>query len=175
MPDPAPYLTVTDFKARLANAGGAGARTAAELPEERLAANSREAEAVVIGRLRHFTLPAADAENVPDLLLTIIAGFAGYTATLEFFGSQPFEDRDPVVLRYLYAKEQLAAIQAGDLVVPGIDPGTGGNPDQQGGDPETYQPPSAYLGLAEGLTDYPGGGYAGGGIYGRGWSHGGGW
>lgn len=166
------YLTAADLQERLANGGGAGARTAAQLPEPRLSAHSAQAQTAVVGRLTAFTIPAPDASNPepPDMLLDIIAGHAGYTATLEHYGSQPLEERDPVVLRYAWAREQLADLRRGILVVDGITPVEAGNPDDIGGLPESYQPPSPYLGLAEGLTDdgYGFGGYE----FGRSWSHG---
>ena len=52
------YVTVEQLRVALANAGGAGSRTAAELPDDRLAAALREAEGEVTGRLTgDYVLP----------------------------------------------------------------------------------------------------------------------
>lgn len=145
------YVTVQHLSAALANAGGAGSRTAAELPADRLQANLDEATAEVTGRLRgSFTLPdpgtdpATSPENIPELMRTIIVGIAGYLATLEFYGSQTLEQRDPVVLRYDRARELLAAVAGGRLTVEGL---TEVTPGDVTGEAEVFQP-HAGLGLA---------------------------
>lgn len=158
-------VTLPDFRDSLQNAGGAGARTAAELSDERLDAALDSAEGEVIGILsRDFTLPA-QAEGV---LVDIILGIAGYVATLEFFGSQPLEDRDPVVLRYQRAQALLKRIATGQLEVKGIEPDAGASPS---GEPAIYQgapavnltneaPAPTYGGMWQGET----GGWHGGGL-----------
>lgn len=160
-------VTLPDFREALANGGGAGARTAAELQDERLEANLNEGEDEVLGRLaRDFTVPATPDE-VPDLIRGIIFGIAGYAATLEFFGSRPLEQRDPVVLRYERAQALLTKVANGLVRVPGIDDQSGGSVD---GSPEVYN-----VGPAVGLTEQaplpplgspgwygPGGAYTGG-------------
>lgn len=120
------YLTADQLSAMLADAGGAGARTAAELPTGRLEANVAEAADEVVGRLSGiYTLPAPGPEGVenddtPPLLRTIVAGIAGYLATLEFYGTQEVQERDPVVLRYTRAQRLLDQLAAGTLKVAGI-------------------------------------------------------
>lgn len=77
------------------------------------------------------------AALTPPLLKSIVVGLAAYGATLEFYGSQPLEQRDPVVLRYLRAREQLAAVADGKLAVEGLPvliPGS------EVADAEIYQP-----------------------------------
>lgn len=138
------YVTVQQLTDALANAGGAGSRTAAELPAERLRANLDEATAEVVARLSGgFTLPdpgpdpAVSPETTPPLLRTIIVGIAAYLATLEFYGSQALEDRDPVVLRYTRARELLRDVANGATVVVGIDRHAPGGAT---GDAAIYQP-----------------------------------
>lgn len=140
------YVTADQLKASLADAGGAGARTAAELPIPRLQVNVDEATGEVVGRLsRAFTLPPAgldpaanpDPDTTPPLLRTIIVGIAGYLATLEFYGSQPVEERDPVVLRYTRAKELLDKVANGDLLMAGLELAEGR--ETPTGEPAIYQ------------------------------------
>lgn len=148
------YVTKAELKASLADAGGAGARTAASLPDGRLQVNVDEATGEVAGRLRRsFTLPDpgpdanASPPSTPALLKTIIVGIAGYLATLEFYGSQPVEERDPVVLRYARAEKLLDQVAKGDLeleleLLEGNESPTGS--------PAIFQPPGqANIGLAE--------------------------
>lgn len=142
MPD---LVTLPAFRAALANAGGAGSRTAAELPEDRLEAALDEAEAEVVGRLsQNFVVPTVPAE-FPDLLAGIVYGIAGYVATLEYFGSQPVEDRDPVVLRYQRAQALLGQIAAGKVRLEELPEVTAG---VVAGDAEIYN-----VGPAVNLTD----------------------
>lgn len=150
------YVTVGQLKAALANGGGAGARTAADLPDARLQANLDEATGEVTGRLtRSFKLPdpgedpATSPESIPPLMRTIIIGIAGYLATLELFGSQPVEERDPVVLRYARAQDLLKQVAGGLLVVDGLEPK--GPDSAPGGAPEIYQGTPA-VGLADEFT-----------------------
>jgi phage gp36-like protein len=137
------YVTIEDLKESLADAGGAGARTAANLEDPRLQANLDEATGEVTGRLtRSYELPdpgedpATSPGSIPALLRTIILGIAGYLATLEFYGSQPVEERDPVVLRYARARELLTQVARGDLTVEGVDPKGDSSPS---GEPAIYQ------------------------------------
>lgn len=150
------YVTLAEFKAALANAGGAGARTAAELPDARLVAALEEAVGEATGRLtKSFTLPDPGADplvapdGIPGLLKTIIVGIAGYIATLEYYGSQPVEERDPVVLKYARALSLLDRIARGQLEVPGIDPTDGSSPS---GEPAIYQGGPS-VGLASGYLE----------------------
>lgn len=146
------WLDPDAFKAALLNAGGAGARTAAELPDDVLEQHMLEAWGEVSGVLRavRFTPPAddADLDTVPALLVGIVQGIAGYTATLEYFGSQPLEDRDPVNLRYARAQSLLTRLSKGTLTLDGVteeDPGTAaGSPAAYGG---------VDVGLAQGYVD----------------------
>lgn len=141
------YLTVPAFVDSLASAGGYGARTAVELPEDRLQHHLDQAHALVLGRLaRNYDVAAPDATPPPDaLLVEIIAGHAGYTATLEHDGSQDLSDRDPVVLRYAYARDLLAQVVSGSLILAGITDKSGG---AATGEPAAYgQGPT--VGLAD--------------------------
>lgn len=159
----ADYVNLTEFQAALANAGGAGSRTAAQLPDDRLDANLYEATAEVEGRLsRNYVLPIGGPTSTPTLLKTIIIGIAGYTATLEFYGSQPLEDRDPVVLRYARARELLALVASGQLTVEGITDKTAGGTI---GDPAIYQPGPAVDLTREAPAPTYFGGYYPGGVY----------
>lgn len=139
-------ITVDDLKATLANQGGAGSRTAVELPTERLEANLEEAQAEVEGRLAGFDVPT----DPPALVRTIVLGIAAYLATLEYFGSQQLEQRDPAVLRYERAKELLERIATGKIVLddlpPKGPPGTVGD-----GAPAAYDSMPS-VGLATGMA-----------------------
>lgn len=149
------YVTDRQLQQALADAGGAGARTAATLPTGRLEANVQEATAEVVGRLGGFALPdpGPDGEpnaDTPPLLRSIIIGIAGYLATLEFYGTAEVSDRDPVVLRYTRARELLAQLAAGTLVVAGIDV-KAQRDTPAAGDAAIYGG-TPYLGLADGFT-----------------------
>lgn len=124
------YLSLPELKASLANAGGVGARTAANLPDPRLQAHLDDATSTVLGRLaRNFTVAAPDADPVPagiDTLKGVISDVAAYTATLEYFGSQPVEERDPIVLRYQRALALLEQIAKGLIRLPGIEDSSSG-------------------------------------------------
>lgn len=150
------YVTPEQLEDYLENAGGAGARTAASLAPDRLRANVEEASAEVVGRLSGFTLPdpgldpTVSPATTPPLLRTIILGIAGYLATLEFFGSQPVEERDPVVLRYARARELLGQLTSGALVVVGITPAAGEGTAPTG-TASVFNPAS--VGLADGWLD----------------------
>lgn len=140
------WVPLDEFKEALASAGGAGSRTAAELEDDRLQAHLNQAATVVAGRLNRYTI-ALDGDGKPvDLIQTIVVGIAGYTATLEYFGSQPLEPTDPVNLRYQYALGLLKQLADGVLVVAGVDAAT---PGEAGGEPEVYDP-TPYLYIAEG-------------------------
>lgn len=142
------YLTVTALRDSLVSAGGAGARTAGELPTERLQYHVNQAQDEILGRLsRNYVLVADDSTDPPPptLLVEIMGAFAGYGATLEYYGSQAVEERDPVVLRYTRAKEQLALIAKGDLVLPGLDDKSGGA--------ATGEPAAYGMGPTVGLAD----------------------
>lgn len=141
----AEYLTLTAFRAALTSAGGAGSRTAAQLPVERLQHHLDQAHAQVLGRLaRDYTVvpPGNVDPPPPPLLAEIVAGHAAYTATLEHNGSQDVGDRDPVVLRYNHARELLAQVVKGTLVLPGI---TDASQGAVVGDPEAFGPPGVGL------------------------------
>lgn len=143
------YVTVGELRDHLASAGGAGSRTAAVLPDDRLAVKLEEATAEVLGRLAGGYVIRAGA--TPPMLRTIIVAIAAYLATLEFYGSQPVEDRDPIVLGYARARELLTQLARGALVIDGIDPAQTGRGE---GDPEIYQGvPST--GLADVFADDP--------------------
>ena len=152
-----PYVTTSEFAEALANAGGAGSRTAAALPEHRLEANLEEATAETVGALAGFALPPdggdAAAPMTPPLLRTIIVGIAGYLATLEFYGSQALEERDPVALRYARARELLKAVTGGTLAVEGIEAKGDDSPSTVGGAPAIYQGPGGAVGLADGWLE----------------------
>lgn len=142
------YVAVDELRDALANAGGAGSRTAAELSDDRLAVKLEEAVGEVVGTLSQFTI---DAVSPPALLRTIVIGIASYLATLEFYGSQPLEERDPVVLGYARARDLLLRVSRGQIVVAGIDPANTGRAE---GEPEIYQGTPS-LGLADSFTpDY---------------------
>lgn len=146
------YVTVAQLKAALADAGGAGARTAANLSADRLQANLDEATAEVTGRLtRSFKLPdpgadpAVSPDTIPPLMRTIIVGIAGYLATLEFYGSQPLEERDPTSLRYGRALDLLKQVSSGVLLIDGLTPAS--EDSAPGGEPAIYG------GVSVGLAD----------------------
>lgn len=149
------YVTVDELREALENAGGAGARTAGTLSNPRLEANLEEAAGEVTGRLAAaFALPDAGAdptvspEGTPALLKTIIVGIAAYLATLEFYGSQQLEERDPIQLRYTRALSLLNQLAKGQITDPGIPPQGGASP---GGDPAIYG--GVNVGLAEGFLE----------------------
>lgn len=137
MADLPDWLSGATLSAILANAGGAGSRTAAQLQPGVLEQHVVEAWGEVAGSLTGYALPddATTAAEVAPLLLTIVYGIAGYTATLEFYGSQPLEDRDPVVLRYQRAQGLLKRLVSGDLVLAGVE-GTADTP--AGGEAAIY-------------------------------------
>lgn len=145
-------VTVGELRDRLTNAGGAGSRTAGELSDDRLAANLEEAIGETLGRLSRFTIaPGA----VPPLLRSIILAIGAYLATLEYFGSQPLEDRDPMVLAYARAEKQLDQLARGVLVDPGIT-----RPDEGSPSGEAAVFGGANMGLAEGwVSDLHNGGH----------------
>ncbi len=149
------YVTVAQLKEALANAGGAGARTAAALPDPRLQANLDEAAGEVVGRLTHsFKIPdpgddpLVSPDTIPALMRTIIIGIAGYLATLEFYGTQEVQERDPVVLRYTRAKELLDQVAKGTLIVAGLET-LEGDTGSLTGEPAIFQPPGGRVGLAD--------------------------
>ncbi len=141
------YLTVDQLKAALADAGGVGSRTAANLSDERLTEHVEDAEAEVLGRLAAagLVVTADPPTEAPALFRTILVGIAGYTATLEWFGNQELTDRDPVVLRYQRALALLGQLAAGRLVLDGITDESAG---AATGEPAIYQ-----QGPAVNLTD----------------------
>jgi len=164
------YLTPEQLREALKNAGGAGARTAAELPTERLAEHIGDAVTQVLGRLaRDWTVVPADSVDppFPPMLRGIMVAIAGYTATLEFYGSQQVEDRDPIVLKYARATALLEQIATGKIAVPGVVDHSGG---AVTGDPAIYQatPDLRLTDEAPLVGDRPGwygqGGWQGGGI-----------
>lgn len=128
------FVTVDELRDQLANAGGAGSRTAAELPDDRIAVNLEEATDEVLGAIGAGGYVIADGV-APPAVRSIVLGIGSYLATLEFYGSQPLEDRDPVVLRYTRAQQLLARVASGKVEVLGVDKeaGTGS------GDAEIYQ------------------------------------
>lgn len=161
MPD---LVTVSEFKEALSNAGGAGSRTAANLPDDRLASALEEANDEVTGALVRFTLPVPPTP-LPGVLRGIIFGIAGYVATLEFYGSQPLETNDPVALRYERAQRLLKQLATGQIVVPGIDPDPGA-PGAGSGDAVGYNVgPAVNLHDQAPFEDYATGRYGSGGAY----------
>lgn len=138
-------VTVGELRDHLTNAGGAGARTAGQLSDERLAVKLEEATAETLGRLGAFTIAPGAA---PPLLRTIILGIGAYLATLEYFGSQALEERDPMVLGYARAEKLLGEIAKGILTVAGITLTSG---TVASGDAAVYG--GADVGLASGWMD----------------------
>lgn len=135
-----PYLTPAVLRASLLNAGGPGAKTAAELDDEALVRLIGEAEGKAEARLSAFTLPtpAAIDETLPGhaLLMSLFTAYAGYGATLEFFGSMDMGERDPVWLRYIEARDFLKEVARGNATIPGLDPV---GPDVAPGEAAIYQ------------------------------------
>jgi phage gp36-like protein len=127
------FVSVDEFRERLANAGGAGSRTAAELDDDRLAEHLEEATGEVVGRIESaYTISAT---MTPPLVRMLILSIATYGATLEWNGSKPLEDRDPVNLAYQRALSMLERVATGKLTVEGITPAAGGSVT---GEPATY-------------------------------------
>lgn len=137
-------VSIEAFLESLANGGGAGSRTAAELPEHRLVEHLENANVEAVGRLFRYTV----ADPAPQLLKSLVIDLAAYTATLEWNGSQPLEDRDPIVLRYNRARALLTSIAKGETEVAGIGADT---PGEAVGEPEAYG--SVDVGLAQGWVD----------------------
>jgi hypothetical protein len=144
------FVSVDELRSYLSNAGGAGSRTAAELDDDRLAVKLEEATAEVVGRL---SSAYAIADGItPPLVRTIVLGIAAYLSTLEYYGSQPLEDRDPVNLAYQRAQGLLERIATGKLTIEGVTPVGGGSTT---GEAAIYQGGPA-VGLAEPFAPYPG-------------------
>lgn len=127
------WVSLDDLADSLSNAGGAGSRTASELPRDRLLRHLENAHSRVRGRLHRFTIPSP-LDDAPGLLRSIVTDIAAYGATLEWNGSQPLEDRDPIALRYAAAMADLKLLANGDTVIAGVDVTSG----QPVGDPESY-------------------------------------
>ena len=141
------YLSLEAFKASLSSGGGDGSRTADELADARLQHHLNHGHAEVLGRLaRDYAVALPTDTPAPDALLAeIIAGHAGYTATLEWDGSQDLSDRDPVDLRYQHARDLLTQVVAGTLILVGVDDKSGGA--------ATGEPAAYGQGPAVGLAD----------------------
>lgn len=121
----ATFVTVPELKAALSAQGGAGARTAASLPDARLTAAIDEAQDEVTGKLSGRYVIPTDPALMPAFVAGIILAVAAYVATLEWMQGKDLADRDPVVLRYARARANLKDIVDGHLAVQ-LDPVAGG-------------------------------------------------
>lgn len=123
----AELVTLVQLKEALTAQAGAGARTAANLSDERLQAVLDDAHAEVLGKIRtRYTVPT-DPATTPGLLKGIILAVAAYVGTLEWMQGKDLSDRDAVVLRYNRAQSQLKAITDGTLDLELETPAGGGS------------------------------------------------
>lgn len=146
-------VTLPQFKAALSAGSSLGARTAANLADERLTAALDEAHDEVLGKLSTlYTLPVDEAAG-PAIVRSLILNVAAYVATLEWLQGKELPERDPIVLRYQRAQKMLREVVDGTLVVDGLEKAGAGAP----GAIQTFDS-VPYVGLAE---PAPGGYYYG--------------
>jgi phage gp36-like protein len=97
------------------------ATTGAALSDDALARRIRTAANQIDGALAPYYAVPFNPDEPPGLVIDLTEAIAAYLAELTHRQSEDLPDEDPAQRRYQWALDQLRAIAAGEVYLPGVD------------------------------------------------------